>query len=209
MRNGLRHGMTVFGPMIKTRMTATGTVKNCTARMSMVISTREKAKEKERKARKARMMKAKEENQEMEKENPTIFNPRPHQLLPCRINNNKLITLQQHQAQGTVLFHFLRLALHVWMFWQPPMKSASTRDALVGEDKTKVMKRHGRTEKEPRGFLFWLEKLEHFSQHHNADQHQCPEKLVYRRMRLHGSHRRKALHFSCQGTLKTQRYQLV
>jgi hypothetical protein len=79
-----------------------------------------KEKDKERKARKARLMKAKEEHQEMEKENPAMFNFRPHQLLLCRINNNKLITLQQHQAQGMVFLHLLRLTLHVWMFDSHP-----------------------------------------------------------------------------------------
>ena len=43
-----------------------------------------KGKEKERKARR----KAREENQEMDKESPTMFNLRPHRLLPYRINNN-------------------------------------------------------------------------------------------------------------------------
>ena len=61
-------------------------------------------------------VKAKEENQEMEKEISTLFNLRPHQFPLCRVNSNKLNTLQQHQAQETVLFHFLRLTLHVWMF---------------------------------------------------------------------------------------------
>ena len=160
-------------------------------------------KEKERKARKARMMKAKEENQEIEKENPSTFNLRPHRLRPHRtiiINNNsnnnnhhnhnhnhnnnhnkknnknnKLTTLQQHQAQGMVQ--------HVWMFWQPPMKSKSRKDALAKEDKTNVMKWHGRTEKEPRDFLYWLEILMHFVQVYDVDQHQCPEKLVYKTVR--------------------------
>ena len=59
------------------------------------------------------------------------------------------------------------------------MKSKSTRDALVEEDKTNVMKWHGRTEKNPRDFLSWLEILAHFVQVYNVDQHQCPEKLVY------------------------------
>ena len=52
-------------------------------------------------------------------------------LQNCRINNNKLITLQQNQDQGMVFLHLLRLTLHVWMFWQPPMKSKSTRDVHV------------------------------------------------------------------------------
>ena len=44
------------------------------------------------------------------------------------------------------------------------MKSKKTIDALVEEDKTNVMTWHGRTEKEPRDFLSWLEILEHFDQ---------------------------------------------
>ena len=50
-----------------------------------------------------------------------------------------------------------------------------------------VMKWHGRTEKDPRNFLSWLEILAHFVQVYNDDQHQCPEKLVYNMVRLHGS----------------------
>ena len=60
--------------------------------MSMDISRRkekEKEKEKDRKARKTRMIKAKEENQEMEKVSPTTFNLRPHRPLPFRTNNSK------------------------------------------------------------------------------------------------------------------------
>jgi len=92
--------------------------------MSMDIS-REKEKAKERKVRKARMMKAKEENQEMEKESPTMFNLRPHRLLPFRTNNSssnnnnkkkKLTTLQQHQAQGMVSLHLQKQNQHVWVF---------------------------------------------------------------------------------------------
>ena len=80
------------------------------------------------------------------------------------------------------------------------MKSKSTKDALVEEDKTNVMKWHGRTEKEPRDFLFWLKILEHFVQVYNVDQHQCPEKLVYKTVRLHGSRWQKAHHCLCMDT---------
>ena len=63
-------------------------------------------------------------NQEMEKDSPTMFNLRPHRLLPYRIinnnsssnNNNKLTTLQQHQAQGMVSLQLQRLTQHMWMF---------------------------------------------------------------------------------------------
>ena len=67
------------------------------------------------------MMKAKEENQEMEKESPTMFNLRPHRLLPYRVNNNnnnkkkKLITLQ-HEAKGMVSLQLQKLTQHMWMF---------------------------------------------------------------------------------------------
>ena len=63
------------------------------------------------------------------------------------------------------------------------MKSKSRKDALVKEDKTNMMKWHGRTEKEPRDFLYWLEILMHFVQVYDIDQHQCPEKLVYKTVR--------------------------
>ena len=66
------------------------------------------------------------------------------------------------------------------------MKSKSTRDALVEEDKTNVMQWHGKTEKKARGFRFWLEKLEHFDQLYNDDQRQCPEKLVCKIVRFRG-----------------------
>ena len=72
------NGMTLMkaiGPMIKTRMKAIGPLMICTILMSMDISReKEKEKEKERKERKARMKMAKEENQEMAKVSPTMFN---------------------------------------------------------------------------------------------------------------------------------------
>jgi hypothetical protein len=104
--------------------------------------SREKEKEKERKERKARMMMAKEENQEMANVSPTMSNFRPHRLLPHRTNSN-LTTLQQHQALVMASLHLQRQNQHVWMLWQPPMKSKRTIDALVEEDKTNVMKWHG------------------------------------------------------------------
>ena len=76
---------------------------------------KEKEKEKE-KERKARMMKAKEENQEMAKVSPTMFNLRPHGLLPYKTNNsNKLIILLQHQALVMVSLQSQRLNQHVRM----------------------------------------------------------------------------------------------
>ena len=104
--------------MIRTGMQAIGPMKICTTSMSMDISrAKDKEKEKERKARKARMMMAKEENQDTAKVSPTMFSLRPHRLLPYRIShNNKLITLQQHQAQVMVSLHVQRENEHVWMF---------------------------------------------------------------------------------------------
>ena len=113
--------MKAIGPTIRTGMKAIGPMKICTILMSTDIS-REKEKEKEKTARKARMMMAKEENQEMAKVSPTVFNLRPHRLLPYRTNNNKknkkkkLTTLQQHQALVMVSLHLQRLNQHVWMF---------------------------------------------------------------------------------------------
>ena len=72
------------------------------------------------------------------------------------------------------------------------MKSKNRKDALVEEDKTNVMNLHGRTEKEPRDFLSWLEILKHFVQVYDVDQHQSAEKLVYKTVRLHGSRWQKA-----------------
>ena len=113
------NGMT---PMtgIGLRIRLLGPMRICTTQMIMDIS-REIAKEKakERKARKARMMNEKEENKEVEKENPTMFNLRPHRLLPYRVNNNnkkkKLITLQ-HEAKGMVSLQLQKLTQHMWMF---------------------------------------------------------------------------------------------
>ena len=78
-KNGM-NPMKAIGPMIKTGMKATGPMMICTAWMSMDTSRR-KEKEKERKAR---MMMAKEESQEMETASQTMFNLRPHQLLPYK-----------------------------------------------------------------------------------------------------------------------------
>ena len=86
-----------------------------------------KGKEKERKARKARMMMEKEESQEMEKASQTMFNLKPHQFLPYRINKpNKLIILLLHQVLVMVslllqeLNHYVlmlqRQSQHVLMF---------------------------------------------------------------------------------------------
>ena len=150
------------------------------------------------------MMKAKAENQDMEKENPTRFNLRPHQLLVCRISSNKLTTLQQHQAQGMFLFFSetdpacvnVLTATHE----EQEYKRRTRRGGQNQRDEVARQNREG-TKRFP-----VLEKLEHFNQLYNVDQRKCPEKLVYRRARLHGSHGGKALHFSCQHILKIQRY---
>ena len=128
--------MTAIGPMIKTGMMAIGPQKNCTTRMSMVISRR---KEKERKARKARMMKEKEENQEMEKASQTMSNLNPHQLRPFKtLNLNRLIILLQPRVQGMFFLLLLKLTQHVLMCLMPAMKNR-VLDALVEEVKTKEM----------------------------------------------------------------------
>ena len=129
---------------------------------------------------------AKEENQDTAKVSPTMFSLRPHRLLPYRIShNNKFITLQQHQAQVMVSLHVQRENEHVWMFWQPPMKSKSTWDALVEEDKTMwwsgTAKQKRIQEISCLGWRSWHTSV------YNDDQHQCPEKLVYNMVRLHGS----------------------
>ena len=136
---GMIPGMKVIGLMIKTGMMAFGPQKNCTTKMSMDISRR---KAKERKARKARMMKEKV-NQEMEKASQTMFNLRLHRLLPFRTNNNRRIILLQPQVMDMVLFHFVNQTQH---------------DC------------HIRTRKQARGFLSWLEKLMHFSVGSSDDQ---------------------------------------
>ena len=89
----------------------------CTILMSMDISRekeKEKEKEKERKERQARVMMAKEENQEMAKVSPVMFNLRPHRQLPYRTNSrNKLTILMQHQALVMVSLQWQRQNQHV------------------------------------------------------------------------------------------------
>ena len=113
-KNGMKT-MTAIGPMIKPGMKAIGPMMICTTWMSMDTS-RGKEKEKERKARKARMMMAKEESQGMEKASRTMFNLNPHQVLPYRINKlNKLIILLRHQVLVMVSFHLEELNHYVLM----------------------------------------------------------------------------------------------
>ena len=76
--------MTAIGPIVRTGMMAIEYMMMCTTWMS-VDTSRRNEKEKERKAR---MMKAKEESQEMEKANQTMFNLRSHQLLLLNNKNN-------------------------------------------------------------------------------------------------------------------------
>jgi hypothetical protein len=79
-----------MGPMVRTGTMAIGPMTIYTLWVSTDIS-RGQEKEKERKAR---MMKAEEESQEMVKESPTMFNLRLHRVLLCRINSKRLTTLQ-------------------------------------------------------------------------------------------------------------------
>jgi len=117
-------------------------------------TSRRKEKEKERKARKARMMMAKEENKEMARVSPTMFNLRPHQLRPCRTNNsNKLIILLQHQALVMDSLHLQRLNQHVWMLWPPPLQNKKYMDALAVEDRTNVMQQRSTTGENSRSSL--------------------------------------------------------
>ena len=96
----------------------------------------------------------KEENQEMAKVSTTMFNLRPHQLRPYRINNsNKLIILLQHQALVMVSLHLQRLNQHVWMPQQPLMQNKKNIDTLVEEDKTNVMQQHSSTGENSRSSL--------------------------------------------------------
>ena len=154
--NGMKT-MTAIGPMIKPGMKAIGPMMIHTTWMSMDTSRgKEKEKEKERKARKARMMMAKEESQEMEKASRTMFNLRPHQLLPYRINQlNKLTILLQLQVLVMVSFHLEQLNQHVLMlqrqsqlvlmFLHPRMQHKMNNDVLVVEDRTNVMQKHIKT----------------------------------------------------------------
>ena len=198
-KNGMKT-MTAIGPMIKTEMKAIGPMVIHTPWMSMDTS-RGKAKEKE-KERKARMMMEKEESQEMEKASQTMFNLRPHQFLPYKINKpNKLIILLLHQVLVMVsllleeLNHYVlmlqRQSQHVLMFWHPRMNNKKYNDALVVEDRTNVMQQHSKTGEDS---LFWLEILMHFDEVYNDVQLVCPGKLVFKKVRLHGSHWQKAHH---------------
>ena len=115
--NGM-NPMKAIGPMIKAGMKAIGPLMMCTILMSMDTSRRkEKEKGKGKKGKKGKDDDGKGGNQEMAKVSPAMFNLRPHQLLPYRINNsNKLIILLQHQALVMVSLHLQRLNQHVWMF---------------------------------------------------------------------------------------------
>ena len=175
--NGMKT-MTAIGPMIKPGMKAIGPMMIYTTWMSMDTSRRkEKEKAKERKARKARMMKAREESQVMEKANRTMFNLRPHQILPFRINKlNKLIILLQLQVLVMVSFHLEQLthyvlmlqrqSQHVLMFWHPRIQHKMNNDALVVEDRTNVMQEQNTTEGKWKGSQFWLEKSMLFDKVH-------------------------------------------
>ena len=79
----------------------------------------------------------------------------------------------------------------------PRMQNKKNIDALVVEDRTNVMQQHSITERNSRGSLFWLEILMHFDKVdkvYNDVQLMCPGKLVYKKVRLHGSHWQKARH---------------
>ena len=79
----------------------------------------------------------------------------------------------------------------------PRMQNKKNIDSLVVEDRTNVMQQHSITERNSRGSLFWLEILMHFDKVdkvYNDVQLMCPGKLVYKKVRLHGSHWQKARH---------------
>ena len=148
---------------------------------------------------------AKEENQEMAKVSSTMFNLRPHQLLLYRINNsNKLIILLQHQALVMVSLHLQRLSQHMWI-----MLNEKNIDVLVVEDRTNVMQQHSTTGESSRSSLFLLEILMRFDKVYHDVQLLCPGKLVYKKVRLHGSHWQKAHHCFHMDALQRQRYHLI
>ena len=66
--------------------------------------------------RKARMMKAKEVNQEMAKVSPNTFSLKLHQLQLSRIKINMLMIFLQHQVLDMDLFLFLKLTQYVLMY---------------------------------------------------------------------------------------------
>ena len=76
----------------------------------------------------------------------------------------------------------------------PRMQNKKYIDALVVEDRTNVMQQHSKAEKDSRSSLFWLEILMHFDKVYNDVQLVCPGKLVFKKVRLHGSCWQKAHH---------------
>ena len=129
------------------------------------------------------------------KSSQTMFNLRPHQFLPYRmIKRNKLIILLLHQALVMVSLLLQRLNQHVLMPLHPRMQNKKYIDALVVEDRTNVMQQDSKTGKSSRSSLFWLEILMHFDKVYNDVQLVCPGKLVYKKVRLHGSRWQKAHH---------------
>ena len=94
------------------------------------------------------------------------------------------------------------------MLLHPRMQNKKYIDALVVEDRTNVMQQHSITEKDSRSSLFWLEILMHFDKVYNDIQLMCPGKLVYKKVRLHGSRWQKAHHCFHMDALQRQRYHL-
>ena len=74
------------------------------------------------------------------------------------------------------------------------MNNKKYNDALVVEDRTNVMQQHIKTGEKGRDSLFWLEKLMPFDKVYDDVQLECPGKLVFKKVRLHGSHWQKAHH---------------
>ena len=87
------------------------------------------------------------------------------------------------------------------------MKSKSTRDALVEEDKTNVMQWHGKTKKEGKRFLVLVGEVGALQSALQRRPAPVPREVGLQDSE-DGSHWREALHCLCRDTLKTWRYHL-
>ena len=88
-KNGMTHGMTASGPMVKIGMMAIGPQKNCNYYKDEYGYFRKKGHGKKgKKGKKGKDDEGKKEvNQEMEKAGPTMFNLSLHRLLLSRIKH--------------------------------------------------------------------------------------------------------------------------
>ena len=150
------------------------------------------------------MMMAKEESQEMERQVELCSTSDHISSLPHRINKpNKLIILLLHQVLVMVSLHLEELTIRVDVTEPEPARVDVLTSTYEQQEVQRRTRRGGQNQRdatahqnrrEMKRFLFWLEKLMHFDKVYNDVQLVCPGKLVFKKVRLHGSHWQKAHH---------------